>query len=329
MGLPARLARCRDVIPVLQTDHLRLPLIAAPMFLVSGPELVVAACRAGIVGTFPALNQRSTESFVDWLQTIETGLEGVSHPGYGVNLIVHGSNTRLEADLKICVKHRVPLVITSLGAVKDVVDAVHSYGGLVFHDVINRRHAEKAMEAGVDGLICVAAGAGGHAGTLNPFAFINEVRAFFDGTIILSGALSTGRDIAAARLAGADYAYMGTRFICTTESMAADGYKQSIESAQSAAKDITYTDAVSGVNANFLTTSIDAARERGALGEQTDGSNPDLNAIESEAKAWRDIWSAGHGATSIDQSPTVAALVDELERDFNASIDHLNAHRVR
>lgn len=299
------------------------------MFLVSGPELVIAACRAGVIGTFPALNQRSNEGLVEWLETIESSLAGESHPGFGVNLIVHGSNARLQEDLATCVQHRVPLVITSLGAVKDVVDAVHSYGGLVFHDVINRRHAEKAAEAGVDGLICVAAGAGGHAGTLSPFAFLNEVRSFFDGTVILSGALSSGRDIAAARMAGADFAYLGTRFICTQESMAADPYKQSIADARSAAKDITYTDAVSGVNANFLTASINDARERGELGEGSDGSQPELNAIESEAKAWRDIWSAGHGASGITDSPSVAVLVDDLEREFNASIDQLAANRLK
>ncbi len=309
---------------MIKTDFLRLPVIAAPMFLVSGPELVIASCRAGIVGTFPALNQRSTEGLVEWLQTIESALEGVLHPGFGVNLIVHGSNTRLQADLETCVQHRVPLVITSLGAVKEVVDAVHSYGGLVFHDVINRRHAEKAAEAGVDGLICVAAGAGGHAGTLNPFAFLNEVRSFFDGTVVLSGSLSRGRDIAAARLAGADYAYLGTRFICTAESRAEDSYKHAIEEVHSAAKDITYTDAVSGVNANFLTTSIEAARARGALGDGSDGSQPELNAIESEAKAWRDIWSAGHGASGISDTPTVADLVIELEREFTTSINALH-----
>ena len=314
---------------MLKLDRLRLPVIAAPMFLVSGPELVIAACRAGVIGTFPALNQRSNEGLVEWLNTIESALEGESHPGFGVNLIVHGSNSRLQADLATCVQHRVPLVITSLGAVREVVDAVHSYGGLVFHDVINRRHAEKAAEAGVDGLICVAAGAGGHAGTLNPFAFLNEVRSFFGGTVILSGALSSGQDIAAARMAGADFAYLGTRFICTRESLAADAYKQSIADALSAAKDITYTDAVSGVNANFLTTSIEAARARGVLGEGSDGSQPELNSIESEAKAWRDIWSAGHGASGIADSPSVADLVGDLEREFNASIDDLHLNRLR
>lgn len=305
---------------MLQPDRLRLPVIVAPMFLVSGPELVIASCRSGLVGTFPALNQRTTDGFAEWLDTIESALADVPHPGFGVNLIVHRSNPRLQADLKVCVQHRVPLVITSLGAVKDVVEAVHSYGGLVYHDVTNRRHAEKAIEAGVDGLIAVAAGAGGHAGLLSPFAFLNEIRRDFDGTVILSGALSTGRDIAAARLAGADYAYLGTRFICCAESMAPDGHKRMIESAGSAARDILYTDAVSGVNANFLTASIEQARQRGALGPATDGASPDLHAIEDEAKAWRDIWSAGHGASGIDDSPDVATLVDALEHDFRASI---------
>jgi|GEM_PF-17538 len=314
---------------VLQPNRLRLPVIAAPMFLVSGPEIVIASCKAGIVGSFPALNQRTTDGFAEWLDTIESGLDGVEHPGYGVNLIVHRSNPRLQADLAVCVQHKVPLVITSLGAVSDVVDAVHSYGGQVFHDVINRRHAEKAVEAGVDGLIAVAAGAGGHAGTLSPFAFLNELRSFFDGTLILSGALSSGRDIAAARLAGADYAYLGTRFICTAESRAVDGHKRMIESASSAARDIVYTDAVSGVNANFLTASVEAARERGALGEGGDGSKPELHGIEDEAKAWRDIWSAGQGVGGIDASPSVAELVDGLEAEFRSAIEQLAAHPIR
>ena len=194
---------------------LRLPVIAAPMFLVSGPEMVLACCRSGVIGTFPALNERTTEGFEGWLDHIKTGLSSaeMGTQSYGVNLIVHKSNPRLEADLDICIKHKVPLVITSLGAVPDVVDAIHSYGGVVFHDVINLRHANKAASAGVDGLIAVGAGAGGHAGTLSPFALVNEIRQFFDGQIILSGCLSTGRDVATAQMMGADYAYMGTRFI--------------------------------------------------------------------------------------------------------------------
>ena len=200
-------------IPASFQGRLKVPAIAAPMFLTSGPDLVVESCLNGVVGTFPALNQRSTEGFVEWLEEIESRLDGKDAAPYGVNLIVHRSNPRLQADLEQVVKHRVPLVITSLGAVPEVVEAVHSYGGLVFHDVINRRHAEKAAEAGVDGVIAVSAGAGGHAGTLSPFALVQEIRQVFDGTIILAGSISTGAQVAAARLMGADLAYLGTRFL--------------------------------------------------------------------------------------------------------------------
>ena len=210
-------------------EGLRLPAIAAPMFLTSGPDLVVEVCRSGVVGTFPALNQRSTDGFVAWLEEIATRLEAFDSPApYGVNLIVHRSNPRLRADLEEVVRHRVPLVITSLGAVADVVDAVHSYGGLVFHDVISRRHAEKAAEAGVDGIIAVAAGAGGHAGQISPFALVSEIRSVFGGAIALSGAMSTGAHIAAARAMGADLAYIGSPFIATEEANAQPDYKQMI-----------------------------------------------------------------------------------------------------
>ncbi|MEO2037761.1 MAG: nitronate monooxygenase, partial [Martelella sp.] len=244
--------------PTSLSARLRLPVIAAPMFLASGPELVTACCRAGICGTFPALNQRTSDGFADWLRAIEADLADDDNPApFGVNLIVHKSNARLEADLKIVVAHKVPLVITSLGAVKAVVDAVHSYGGLVFHDVTNRRHAEKAVEAGVDGIIAVAAGAGGHAGTLSPFALVSEIRSFFSGPLALSGAISTGAHIAAARALGADFAYIGTRFLATSEAMAPDAHKQMIVEGRAA--DIVYTPAISGVPANFLRPSIMAA----------------------------------------------------------------------
>ena len=244
-------------LPDSWKDKLTVPAIAAPMFLVSGPDLVVETCRAGLIGAFPALNQRSSEGYEAWLMEIEDRLAGGKAAPYGVNLIVHKTNPRLRQDLQITVKHRVPLVITSLGAVKDVVDAIHSYGGFVFHDVIHMHHARKAAEAGVDGLIPVCAGAGGHAGTLNPFAFLAEIREFFDKTVILSGCITNGRQIAAARLLGADLAYLGTRFIATPESMAPPEYKQMI--LDCAAKDILYTAAVSGVAANFLRPSLVAA----------------------------------------------------------------------
>lgn len=304
-------------IPAALQKGLKLPVIAAPMFLVSGPELVIASCKAGIVGTFPALNQRSTAGYVEWLDEIEGAL-GPDDAAYGVNLIVHHTNGRLQDDLKASVDKRVPLIITSLGAVKEVVDAVHSYGGLVFHDVTNTKHALKAAEAGVDGLILVAAGAGGHAGTWSPFALVNEIRQFFKGAICLSGCLSTGRDVATSIMMGADFAYMGTRFIATSESRAPGDYKDMI--VDSGASDTTYTPAISGIPANFLTKSLIAngldpkqmsfAKEKIDLGAE----------LNSEAKAWKTVWSAGQGVTAIhDPNPTTAELVARLTDEFQAA----------
>jgi nitronate monooxygenase len=282
------------------------------MFLVSGPDLVVETCRAGAVGTFPALNQRAAEGYEAWLRDIEGRLGPEAAP-FGVNLIVHRTNQRLQQDLGITVAHKVPLVITSLGAVSDVVDAVHSYGGVVFHDVINLRHAEKALEAGVDGLIAVSAGAGGHAGALSPFAFLADLRRLTDRTLILAGAISTGRDIAAARLLGADLAYLGTRFIATRESLADEGYKQMLVA--SAAKDVVYTPAISGVYANFLRPSIAAA------GLDPDnlpaGAKLDLNA---ERKAWKHIWSAGQGTGAIADIPPAGELCARLKREYEEAL---------
>ena len=305
---------------MITSKHLKLPLIAAPMFLVSGPEIVTACCKAGIIGSFPALNQRTAEGFDEWLTLIENELKDVPNPGFAVNLIVHKTNPRLQEDLDTCIKHKVPLIITSLGAVPEIVDAVHAYGGLVYHDVINLRHANKAAEAGVDGLIAVSAGAGGHAGLLSPFALISEIRKFYDKTIILSGAMSTGRDIAAAQAAGADYAYMGTRFINTKESRAIDDYKNMIIDA--AAADIVYTDKVSGVNANFLGPSIAAAggNDESHAGKAVDFGN---ELLADEAKAWKDVWSAGHGVGGIDDIPNVSDLVSRLHSEYSAAIDTL------
>jgi len=318
---------------VLQAANAKLPVIAAPMFLVSGPEIVSACCKAGIVGTFPALNQRTSEGFDEWLTNIEKELSDLQHPGFGVNLIVHKTNPRLQQDLDICVKHKVPLVITSLGAVKDLVDAVHSYGGKVFHDVTTLRHAQKAADAGVDGLIAVSAGAGGHAGTLHPLALLGEIKKFFSGTLIMSGCLSTGADVAAAIAAGADYAYMGTRFICTDESRAAIAYKTMIE--QSNAKDIVYTDKVSGVYANFLGASLAAANAdheaaSGAASTPTKGAEIDfgkelLAPEDGDAKAWKDIWSAGHGVGNINSTLPVKSLVNELVSEYQAAIQRATA----
>lgn len=307
-------------------NQLSLPAVAAPMFLISGPKLVTECCKNGIVGTFPALNQRTSEGFEQWLVEIKADLAqfeeetGKKAAPYGVNLIVHHSNPRLQADLEICVKHQVPLIITSLGAVSMLVDAVHSYGGLVFHDVIKYRHAQKAAEAGVDGLILVAAGAGGHAGTINPMSLVAEIKSFYDKTILLSGCISTGRDVASATQMGADLAYMGTRFINTTESLADDAYRQMI--IESGASDIVYTAAVSGVNANFLGASLAAmgiTEEMWSMKKKVDFGE-ELDAAKAEAKAWKTIWSAGQGVATIKDTLPVADLVARLKTEFKEAI---------
>jgi len=315
-------------LPTEFENRLQLPLVVAPMFLASGTQLVTECCKAGVVGTFPALNQRSSEGFEEWLEEIKAELDRVEEESgqkpapYGVNLIVHKSNPRLAADLALCVKHEVPLVITSLGADSSVVDTIHSYGGLVFHDVVNARHAKKAAAAGVDGLIAVAAGAGGHAGTWSPFALVNEIRQFFDKTVLLAGCMSTGRDIAAARMMGADLAYMGTRFLNTQECMVQEEYKQQIT--QASAGDIVYTPAISGVNANFIRQSIEAAGldinnleapKTIDFGLELDEASSDEKT--SKPKAWKDIWSAGQGVGSIDERPTTAELVSQLQAQYN------------
>jgi len=305
-------------------NDLSLPVVAAPMFLISGPQLVIECCKSGIVGTFPALNQRTSEGFEEWLIEIKTALEqweaetGKKAAPFGVNLIVHPTNPRLEADVKLCMKHKVPLIITSLGAVSMVIDAIHSYGGLVFHDVIKKRHAEKAAEAGVDGLILVSAGAGGHAGTINPMSLVAEVKKFFHKTILLSGCISTGRDIASAMQIGADMAYMGTRFINATESMAPKEYQEMIEA--SGASDVTYTAAISGVHANFLSKSLEAA---GVTEEdlKKDTKIDFGKELDTEAKAWKTIWSAGQGVTTIANTMKVRDLVDQLKTEFKSAIE--------
>ncbi len=304
-------------------ESLALPVVAAPMFLISGPKLVIESCQQGILGTFPALNQRTTAGFDEWLCEIEEGLEeSDSEPSrsaapYGVNLIVHRTNPRLQADLEVVVKHKVPVVITSLGAVSELVDAVHSYGGLVFHDITNRRHGEKAAEAGVDGLILVAAGAGGHAGTLHPMPFIAEIRSFFDGIILLSGCMSTGRDVAAAMQMGADLAYLGTRFINTTESRADEDYRQMI--IDSRISDVIYTAAISGVPANFLRPSLEAM----GLTEEmwSKKAKVDFGKELDEARAWKTIWSAGQGVTTIEDNLPVADLIARLKKEFHTALE--------
>ncbi|MGB0965911.1 MAG: NAD(P)H-dependent flavin oxidoreductase [Litorivicinus sp.] len=287
----------------------QLPIIAAPMFLISGPELVVACCKAGIVGTFPALNQRTTQGLDEWLTQIKSQLPPDTR--FGINLIVHPTNERLQADLEVIVAHQVPLVITSLGAVPDIVGAVQSYGGQVYHDVTTRRHAEKAAQAGVDGIIAVSAGAGGHAGQINPFALLAEVRDVFDGDLVLAGSINTGADVLAAQVLGARFAYMGTRLINTRESRADQAYQQMI--CDSYASDITYTDRVSGIAGNFLTPSLQAAGMR--AGSVDLGA--ELTAPEGGASAWKSLWSAGHGVGGIHDVPSVAELVAQLSEQYD------------
>lgn len=307
-------------------DELNIPVVAAPMFLISGPQLVIECCKNGIVGTFPALNQRSTDGFESWVIEIKTALAdfesstGKKAAPFGVNLIVHQTNPRLQADLAVCVKHEVPLIITSLGAVAELVNTVHGYGGLVFHDIIKKRHAEKAAEAGVDGLILVSAGAGGHAGVTNPISLVAEVRQFFDKTILLSGCLSNGRDIASAMQMGADLAYMGTRFINVHESNADTAYRQMI--IDSSASDIVYTAAVSGVSANFLRPSLEAmgiTQEQWGNSKKIDFGS-ELDAAKAEAKAWKTIWSAGQGVTTIHDVVSTNQLVLRLKEEFLSAI---------
>lgn len=318
-------------LPQQLQGRLRLPVIAAPMFLGSGVDLVVGACRAGVVGTFPALNLRTTEDFDGWLTQIDEALAEPDGSGrepapYGVNFVVHRTNKRIEADLEKIVEHQVPIVITSLGAAKEVVDAVHSYGGLVFHDVVNAAFARKAAEAGVDGLILVSAGAGGHAGALNPFALIHEVRRVWDGPLILGGALSTGRDVLAAQAAGADIAYMGTRFLATQESIIDEEYRSMLVS--SGADEIVYTPSISTIPANFLRGSIIGAGldpDNLPVPERVDVSHvtnphteeePRSTSSTTAPKAWKDVWSAGQSVAGIDEVVPVADLVDQLEAEY-------------
>jgi len=307
-------------------NELSIPVVAAPLFLISCPELVIECCKNGIVGTFPALNQRTSEGFEEWVIEIKDSLKkfeeetGKKAAPFGVNLIVHPTNIRVKADLDICVKHKVPIVITSLGAIADLVDVVHSYGGIVYHDIIKRRHAEKAAEVGVDGLILVAAGAGGHAGTLHPIPLINEIKKIFNKTILLSGCISNGNDVASAMQMGANLAYMGTRFINTKESAASEDYKKMIM--ESSAEDIVYTAAVSGVNANFIRASLESVgitEDRWKDTKKIDFGK-ELNPAEAEAKAWKTIWSAGQGVNIINNVPSVSEIVRQLKVEFIESI---------
>jgi nitronate monooxygenase len=300
-------------------DRLRLPVIAAPMFLVSGIDLVLAQCKAGIVGSFPALNARPARQLDEWLRRVAAE---IGDAPYAVNLIVHKSNARLGEDLAICVRHRVPLVITSLSPPGDVVAAVHAYGGLVFHDVISLRHARKAIASGVDGLILVSAGAGGHAGRLSPFALLGEVRRIFAGPIVLAGAIATGDAVLAARALGADFAYVGTRFIATREANAPAAYKQMVLDCK--AEDIVYTDVPSGIHGNYMAPSLSAAGLEPDKLQRAD-SSAGYTPKDQRAKAWRDIWSAGQGVGSVDDIPDVAGCVARLEREYREAFDRLCA----
>ena len=318
-------------LPSVLEGKLRIPLIGAPMFIVSGPELVIEQCKAGIVGSFPALNARPQEALVDWIRQIkeETGAYAEANPGepvapFAVNQIVHPSNARLLQDMEVCVREQVPIIITSLSPPSEIVQAVHSYGGLVFHDVINIRHARKAIEQGVDGIIAVCAGAGGHAGTLSPFALVGEIREQFDTCIILSGCISRGDDVLAARAMGADLAYSGTRFIATREARATDEYKGMI--VQSAAADIVYSSYFTGVKGNYLASSIvKAGLDPNDLPEGDIGK---MNFTKGEAKAvkaWKDIWGAGQGVGNIHDTLAARDVVLRMEREYRDAQARVNA----
>lgn len=312
-------------LPEVLTRPLRLPVIASPMFIASGPQLVTAQCQAGVIGAFPTLNARPAELLDEWLHEIEESNEAFAkaNPGKPVgavaaNLIVHRSNNRIEADLETIVKHQVPIVITSLGARTEVNDAVHSYGGIVLHDVIHNGFAHKAIEKGADGLILVAAGAGGHAGMLSPFAFLNEVRAWFDGPIALSGALAHGRSVLAAQAAGADFAYVGSAFLSTPEAQVTEGYRQMI--VDSTASDIVYTNLFTGVHGNYLRGSIEAAGLDPDNLPESDPSKMNFGSGGSEkSKAWRDIWGSGQGIGTIDESLPAGELVARLADEYEAA----------
>ncbi|MBO6519374.1 MAG: nitronate monooxygenase [Rhodospirillales bacterium] len=310
--------------------NLTLPVIGAPMFLASGVDLVVAQCCAGIVGSFPALNARPAAELDNWLTEIESRLAafqaetGKAPAPYAVNLIVHGSNPRVEEDLATLVRHKVPLVITSLSAPDKVVEAVHGYGGLVFHDVITVRHAEKAAGVGVDGLILVCAGAGGHAGRLSPFALLPEVKAFYDGAIVLSGAITGGAAILAAEALGADFAYIGSAFIATNESIAPEGHKQMV--AESHAADVLYTPYFSGTHGNYLIPSILAA---GADLDEASAAQPrkmEFGSGSSKTKAWKDVWSAGQGVGQIERIQPAADYIGQLKAEYDAARAALLVH---
>jgi nitronate monooxygenase len=312
-------------------DKLRLPVIGSPLFIVSGPELVIAQCKAGVVGSFPALNARPQSQLDEWLHQITEALaahnrDNPDRPAapYAVNQIVHKTNNRLEEDLATCAKWKVPLTISSLGAREEVNAAIHEWGGIVMHDVINDRFAHKAIEKGADGLIPVAAGAGGHAGTLSPFALMQEIRAWFDGPVALSGSIAHGQSVLAAQAMGADFAYIGSAFISTDEANAEDGYKDNIVEAN--ASDIVYSNLFTGVHGNYLRQSIEAAGLDPNDLPESDPSKMNFGSGgNSKAKAWKDIWGSGQGIGAVKSKGSVADLVDRIEREYRAAKKALDA----
>ena len=317
-------------LPAALRDRLRLPAVGAPLFIISNPDLVLAQCKAGIVGAFPALNARPPELLDEWLARIVEDLAAFSraHPTrpaapFAVNQIVHKSNDRLEHDLQLCIKYKVPIVITSLGARTELNDAVHAYGGLVLHDIINDTFAHKAIEKGADGLIAVAAGAGGHAGRQSPFALVQEIRRWFDGPLLLSGAIANGRAILAAQAMGADLAYIGSTFIATEEANASPAYKQAL--VEGRADDIVYTNLFTGVHGNYLKASIVAA---GLDPENLPASDPSKMNFGTGRKAWRDIWGSGQGIGAIDQVRGAAEVVARLEREYAAAYEDLRGRVI-
>jgi nitronate monooxygenase len=316
-------------IPNSLARSLALPMVAAPMFIVSNPDLVIAQCKAGVVGSFPALNARPAEALEDWLQRITSELQShnAANPNrqaapYAVNQIVHRTNERLQHDVDLCVKYKVPIVITSLGCKDFVIDAIHGYGGLVFHDVISDKFARKAIERGVDGLIAVAAGAGGHAGTTSPFALVQEIREWFDGPLLLSGCIATGDAVLSARAMGADLAYVGSPFIATEEANAASEYKQAI--IDSASGDIVYSNLFTGVHGNYLRPSIAAAGLDPDNLPESDPSKMHFGSSgNTDTKAWRDIWGCGQGISAIKKLVPTSELVARLKREYQASRSRL------
>lgn len=318
-------------LPALLKGRLSVPVVAAPMFIVSNPRMVIEQCKAGVVGSFPSLNARGEGEFERWLVEITETLAAynAANPDspaapFAVNQIVHRSNERLEEDLALCVKYQVPIVITSLGAREEVNAAVHSYGGITLHDVINNQFAQKAIEKGADGLVAVAAGAGGHAGTLSPFALIQEIRQWFDGPLLLSGSIANGNSILAAQVMGADLAYIGSAFIATEEANAVDDYKNMI--VNSSADDVVYSNLFTGVHGNYLKPSIAAAGMDPDNLAESDPSQMNFGSGGNQSsKAWKDIWGCGQGIGAIDKVQSVAALVAQLTDQYDAAKKQLRS----